>query len=187
MTKTVLSCIPHGALNLVNIPHHCFQAARECPVSVRNNTPDQENVHCQCGASSAVHEQRRKGQSACSSSASARFTSAPTRQQPRLLVTASSAEIPRQANAAHCTNDSRLVPLQLGRLATAVAGCRQQAVTCAAHINAASAVVEAPSDTQTPQEVASVFQRLQNGSDIRGIAIAGLSKLVTDARPQQHF
>lgn len=53
------------------------------------------------------------------------------------------------------------------------AGRRQQAVTCSAQINAATAVAEVPKDMQTPQEVASVFQKLQNGSDIRGIAIAG--------------
>ena len=45
---------------------------------------------------------------------------------------------------------------------------------------AASSVVEVPTDVQTPQEVASVFQRLQNGSDIRGIAIPGLLAPLTD-------
>ena len=48
-------------------------------------------------------------------------------------------------------------------------------MTCSAQNGAAAAVAEVPKDMQTPQEVASVFQRLQNGSDIRGIAIAGLS------------
>ena len=62
-----------------------------------------------------------------------------------------------------------------GQHATSVVGRRQQAVACSAQIMAASAAVETPKVMQTPQEVSSVFQRLQNGSDIRGIAIAGSS------------
>ena len=65
---------------------------------------------------------------------------------------------------------------KLGQRATRIAGRRQQAVTCCAQNTPATAVAvaEVPKDMHTPQEVASVFQRLQNGSDIRGIAIAGL-------------
>lgn len=78
-------------------------------------------------------------------------------KQPYRAVTA--AEVPFRSS---CVNMQR------------VAGRRQQALTCSAQINAATAVAEVPTDMQTPQEVASVFQKLQNGSDIRGIAIAGL-------------
>jgi len=44
-------------------------------------------------------------------------------------------------------------------------------------VNAASAVLELPKDVEVPKEVATIFQKLQNGSDIRGIAIAGKSIL----------
>ena len=38
---------------------------------------------------------------------------------------------------------------------------------------AANAVLEAPADVQTPKEISHLFSKLQNGSDVRGIAIAG--------------
>lgn len=44
-------------------------------------------------------------------------------------------------------------------------------------MNAASAVLELSKDIEVPKEVAAIFQKLQNGSDIRGIAIAGKSIL----------
>ena len=56
---------------------------------------------------------------------------------------------------------------------TVSAGRRQQAIFSHAQANAASTALEVPQDLQTPKEVAAVFQKLQNGSDIRGIAIAG--------------
>lgn len=50
---------------------------------------------------------------------------------------------------------------------------RTEGARCYAHVNAASAVLEVPKDIEVPKEVAALFQKLQNGSDIRGIAIAG--------------
>ena len=44
-------------------------------------------------------------------------------------------------------------------------------------MNVASAVVELPKDVEVPKEITTIFQKLQNGSDIRGIAIAGKSIL----------
>ncbi len=44
-------------------------------------------------------------------------------------------------------------------------------------MNVASAVVELPKDIEVPKEVAAIFQKLQNGGDIRGIATAGKSVL----------
>ena len=40
-------------------------------------------------------------------------------------------------------------------------------------IHASNAVLEAPADVRTPKEVSQLFSKLQNGSDVRGIAIAG--------------
>lgn len=57
------------------------------------------------------------------------------------------------------------------------AGRRTQDSPCRANLNAASAVLELPKDVEVPKEVAAIFQKLQNGSDIRGIAIAGKSIL----------
>ncbi|KAA6429476.1 MAG: phosphoglucomutase phosphomannomutase alpha beta alpha domain I [Trebouxia sp. A1-2] len=54
------------------------------------------------------------------------------------------------------------------------AGRRTQDSPCRANLNAASAVLELPKDVEVPKEVAAIFQKLQNGSDIRGIAIAGV-------------
>lgn len=57
-----------------------------------------------------------------------------------------------------------------------VAGRITAGTRCYAHVNAASAVLEVPKDIEVPKEVAALFQKLQNGSDIRGIAIAGQSR-----------
>ena len=51
-------------------------------------------------------------------------------------------------------------------------------------MNAASAVLELPKDVEVPKEVATIFQKLQNGSDIRGIAIAGKSILESTSSVQ---
>ena len=53
------------------------------------------------------------------------------------------------------------------------AGQRQTAARCQANIAAASAVLDIPAKSDIPQEVTAAFSKLQNGSDIRGIAIAG--------------
>ena len=56
-------------------------------------------------------------------------------------------------------------------------GRRTQGSSCRANVNVASAIVELPKDIEVPKEVAAIFQKLQNGSDIRGVAIAGKSVL----------
>ena len=83
-----------------------------------------------------------------------------------------------------CDNNVSDVPKQLvfailskGLTSASTSGRRTQASFCRANMNAASAVLELPKDIEVPGEVAAIFQKLQNGSDIRGIAIAGKSIL----------
>ena len=51
---------------------------------------------------------------------------------------------------------------------------RQQHATVSTSVCAASAVLDSPANLQVPKDVSQMFSKLQNGSDIRGIAIAGL-------------
>lgn len=163
----------HVPLNLVT-GHHCFRAVREC--NGRNAFQQSRMTTLNL----VRHAQLMNRDASVNQHAAPR----PSHASP-LLHPDSTFACPSSRRMLNSQGKNRqpsvpalysiVSPFQPGRHAKFVAGPRQQAVTCSAQINAATVVVEAPHDTQTPQEVASVFQKLQNGSDIRGIAIAGLT------------
>lgn len=172
--NAIPACVTH--VNLVNESRSYAQATIDCRASVGSRelfTMTAANVVCQslvakltCKTNHAIQRPRHVSSVLgieCAVQSCAFPPSAAFRNGERTMC------LPKHVSLLLCQRNQPALATTSGR--------RTQGSPCRANVNAASAVLELPKDIEVPKEVAAIFQTLQNGSDIRGVAIAGKSIL----------